>query len=59
MNWASLVVDIYIYIYIYVYIEIILLQVSGNNCVESWYSEVEQYQFGVEPRSMGTGKSNI
>lgn len=28
---------------------------SGSKAVESWYSEVEQHQFGTEPRSMGTG----
>jgi len=27
----------------------------GSNVVESWYSEIEQHEFGVEPRSMGTG----
>lgn len=28
---------------------------SGSKAVESWYDEVEQHQFGTEPRSMGTG----
>lgn len=29
--------------------------VSGSAPVESWYSEIKDHVFGVEPRSMGTG----
>jgi len=28
---------------------------SGDKAVESWYDEIKQHQFGIEPRSMGTG----
>jgi len=27
----------------------------GDKPVESWYDEIKKYQFGIEPRSMGTG----
>lgn len=30
-------------------------QISGNDAVDSWYSEVSKHHFGTEPRSMGTG----
>lgn len=30
-------------------------KISGSAAAESWYSEVSKHQFGVEPRSMGTG----
>ncbi|XP_077503714.1 Golgi-associated plant pathogenesis-related protein 1-like isoform X1 [Amblyomma americanum] len=30
-------------------------EVTGREAVDSWYSEIQQHQFGCEPRSLGSG----
>lgn len=30
-------------------------EVTGREAVDSWYSEIQQHQFGGEPRSLGSG----
>lgn len=30
-------------------------EVTGQEAVDSWYSEIKQHQFGCEPRSLGSG----
>lgn len=30
-------------------------QVQGKDAVDSWYDEIKQHTFGVEPKTTGTG----